>query len=249
MNKNLRIGLVALVVAGILGAGAFFVLGKGREKNNGPLPTPTPEKYLEVGVEDAPFVSITPSKDGHWLKVNLERIREAETIEFELAYETSEGVNQGAIGGPYPVPADGTYTKEILLGTESSGHYTYHQGVKGGTLTVRLGGGIGPRKFMADFILASGDDPLASADAVFSLSEAKYDGYLVIMPTFGLPAPTEIEITGEPYGVFSPASMEISLKDIQFGEGDLLSWNGKRWVEANEAFAILGMKMAFVHRL
>lgn len=248
MNKKIVVGLAGLLVVAGLGIGAYFVFGKGKGNEEGPLPTPTPEKYLEVGVEESPFISVTPTADGHWLNIGIERIQDAETIEYELAYETADGVNQGAIGGPYPVPSSGVYTKKILLGTESSGHYTYHEGVKDGSLTVRLGGGKGPRKFVADFALVGKEDELVSSDGQFAISEAKFGSYLVIMPTFGLPAETELAYIGEPYGVFSPTSTEVALKDIQFGDGELLSWNGKRWVEASEAYAILGMKMAFLQR-
>ncbi|MCJ7828042.1 hypothetical protein MUP65_02780 [Patescibacteria group bacterium] len=243
MKKGVLYGLVGLVLVGLIGGGVFVFIRKGRVDDDGDQPLPTPERYLEVEVKDAPFISLIPSADAHWLTVGIERIRDAETVEYELAYETADGVTQGAIGGPYPVPEDGKYEKRILLGTESSGHYRYHEGVVGGSLTVRLGGGIGARRFTADFILTN-EEPLSSSDGVFVIETAKFDGWVVVMPTFGLP--DEAEVSGQPYGVFSAGSVEIDLSDISFEKDSTLVWNGKRWIENVQA--VFGLEMAFVTR-
>ena len=146
MKKGLMIGIGLVLVIG-LGFIGWFILGKN---NSGEevLPTPTPVRYVEVSAEEAPFVSLIPSSDGHWLTLNIAGIRDAETVEYELAYDTAAGVGQGSISSPSPVGADGKYEKRIMLGTESSGKYTFHEGVSGGSVTVKLAGGLGPRRFV-----------------------------------------------------------------------------------------------------
>lgn len=227
MKKTLIVLGVFLLLAG-LGTGGYLVV-KG--KKQGPTPTPTPEVFVETTLEERPFVSLTPSSDGHWLTLAVSRIQDADSFEYELTYETDEGVTQGAVGGPFNLKGKTTYEKEILLGTESSGKFRYHEGVEQGTLMVRLEGGPGPRKFVTEFYLKKGPAQLASVDNQFGLA-AKFSSsqFYLLMPTVGLPAEFDQEVASGPYGVFGSGSQSISAATLEpQPEGNPYFFDGKQW--------------------
>lgn len=245
MKKPIIIIVGLLLVVG-LGVGAWRLIA-GRGEEPGVTAVPTPARFVETALEERPFISLIPSSDGHWLTIKVEKIQNATALEYELTYTTGDGLVQGAIGGPFST--DTSYEKKILLGTESSGHYRYHEGVERGSITIRLEGGPGPRKFTSDFRLQTGEDELVSADSKFSLAAnfGKSEQY-IIMSTVGLPGKIEGEVKAGPYGVFSSGSGKISQGEVTMADEDEVQyWSGDEWVAVSEkalvktgVFVVLG---------
>ena len=241
MKKGLLVGLGLILIIG-LGLGGWFIF-RGIDSNEEVLPTPTPIRYVEVSVEESPFISLIPSADGHWLTVMVDRIQDAESVEYELSYETADGVTQGAIGGPYSLAGVTNYEKKILLGTQSSGNYSYHEGVENGSLTVKLYGGVGARRFIADFVIAENEGDLVSANGEFSVTGADYSGRVVVMPTFGLPADREDSVEAGVYGIFGSGSVSLSLDDVSLTGVEVPdAWAGDGWGEEG---SVTGKSLVF----
>jgi hypothetical protein len=233
--KKTMIVLIIFVLILVLGAGIFFLF-LGREKEEELTSLPTPEVFLETTLEERPFISLTPSSDGHWLILRVDRIQAADSLEYELIYKTEDGINQGSLGTAQV--AGSSYEKEILLGTESSGHYRYHEGVKEGSLEVRLAGGKGPRKFTTDFYLAATGlikEPieLVSADGKFSFqADLATNQFYLVIPTIGLPGKIEKEVVVGPYGVFTSGLKSVKNGQVEIdGRAEIAFWDGEDWQE------------------
>lgn len=235
MKKNYIVILAIIGIILILGGGFLFWRSR---TTKAPLPTPEPEGVLiETSLEERPYITLTPSDDGHWLTIDVSRIKEAETLEYELLYNTITGATQGSIN-TVKLEGKSSYSKKILLGSESRGHYKYDEGVTQGSLTARLRGGKGTRKFVIDFHLQQGDEELTSIDGNFSLEGAfpKTTFYLT-MPTIGLPGDFEGEVILGPYGVFTSGSETVKngVVNLELSEDSeeakLYSWSGTAWKE------------------
>jgi len=233
MKKTLIIlGALALIIGG----GALIFLPGKREEPEEPV-LPTPQTFVETSLEERPFVSLTPSADGHWLTLAVSGIQNAEELEYEISYTTGEGVSQGALGGPFALSGD-SYEIKILMGTESSGRYAYHEGVEEGLLIIRLDGGPGPRKFTADWHLEQGVDELTSLDEQFVFSgDFSATQYYITMNTIGLPGKVEDEVAVGPYGVFTSGSAAVRSGEVKLGDGDVFQWDKDEWelLESNQA--------------
>jgi hypothetical protein len=243
MKKNLLI--VVIVVLALLAGGFWYLRGRGG--GGSATSTPTPEgKLIETPLEERPYVTLTPSQDGHWLTLNIERIVHGGSLEYELIYNTASGVPQGSTNA-VDLKGETSYTQKILLGTESRGHYRYDEGVTEGTLTLRFRNGEGVRKFVTEFHLQQGEDELTSIDKNFSLSGnlSASDFYLTI-PTVGLPGKIEGRLMSGPYGVFTSGKEaikngEVSLTLAEEAEKvELLSWTGTDWQEEDEGLNVKG---------
>ncbi|HUV42382.1 MAG TPA: hypothetical protein VMY36_00530 [Patescibacteria group bacterium] len=235
MKKNyLIIGGVIILILIIVGGFWFWRSRQAKE----PTPTKEPEGTLiETTLAERPFVILTPTDDGHWLTIDVSRIKDADSLEYELLYNTESGATQGSIN-TVSLKGETTYSKKILLGSESSGRYKYDEGVTQGTLTIRLRGGPGTRKLVTDFHLQQGDDELTSIDEKFSLTGTlSQNDFYVTMMTIGLPGEFEGEILVGPYSVFTSGTEtvkngEVSLKLPDEVTGAKLSaWTGTEWQE------------------
>ncbi|HUW21997.1 MAG TPA: hypothetical protein VMW41_05045 [Candidatus Bathyarchaeia archaeon] len=226
--KKIIIALVTLSLIIILAVLGYQKL-RGSPKQEEILPTQPPKTYVEVSLAERPFISLTPSVDGHWLSLDITRIQAADSLEYELTYDTADGLSQGAVGGPFKLEGD-SYEKRILLGTESSGHYRYHEGVSGGTITIRLDGTGGTRRFNSDFSLRQEMDKLVSIDGRFALmADFSKSQFYVIMPTVGLPAELAGEIVTGPYGVFTSGSAKINNGIMELEGESVYYWDSRSW--------------------
>src|SRR3990167_2732131 len=54
----------------------------------------------EIPAAERPMVSLIPTKDGHWLKLKIEKIKVAgaATLDYELLYSLPDGRQQGVPG-------------------------------------------------------------------------------------------------------------------------------------------------------
>lgn len=235
MKKNYIIILAVVGIILILGGGFLFWRSRSAKE---PLPTLEPEGVLvETALEERPYITLTPSSDGHWLTVDVSRIQDAESLEYELLYDTESGATQGSINS-VKLEGETDYSKKILLGSESSGHYKFDEGVTQGNLTVRLRGGKGTRKFVTDFHLQQGDEELTSIDGNFTLEGTfSQSTFYVTMMTIGLPGEFEGEVIAGPYETFSSGASTVKngTVSLKLPEGteqaELYSWSGTKWVD------------------
>lgn len=244
MKKNLLIIVGVLIVTILLG-GFFWSRRKEVKPEVGPIPTPE-GRLIETPLEERPYVTLTPSKDGHWLTLSIEGIKDGKTLEYELIYNTASGVMQGSTN-TVELEGESFYTKEILLGTESRGHYRYDEGVTQGTLTLRFRSDEGVRKFVSDFHLQQADAKLTSIDGNFSFSgKFSPNTFYLTMLTVGLPGEVEREVLGGPYGIFTTGGETIKDGVVTLAlteespTAKLFSWTGTDWQEENEGFEIDG---------
>lgn len=235
MKKYLPIIIIVVVVLLLIGGAFLFWQGRRATKTE---PGLEPEGVLiETTLEERPYITLTPSSDGHWLTIDVSRIKDADSLEYELLYNTESGATQGSINS-VKLKGETTYTKKILLGSESSGRFKYDEGVTQGTLTLRLRGGPGTRKFVTEFHLQQGDKELTSIDNNFTLTGTLTPTlFYVTMHTIGLPGEFEGEVIAGPYEAFSSGvnTVKNGIVSLKLPEGieeaKLYSWSGTSWVE------------------
>jgi len=238
MKKN-RLLIISVLIAIVLLGG--FLWWRRRAQPVGP--TPEPEgRLIETPFEERPYITLIPSQDGHWLTLNIERIRHGKTLEYELIYNTASGVTQGSTN-TVDLKGESSYNKRILLGTESRGHYRYDEGVTQGTLTLRLRSDEGVRKFVSEFHLQQGEDKLTSIDNNFSFAgNFSPTTFYLTMLTVGLPGEVEGEVVGGPYGTFTTGGETIKNGTItltlteESPTAKLFSWTATGWQEESEGF-------------
>lgn len=235
MKKYLPVVLIVIVILLLVISGFWFWRTRQASQTETGL---EPEGVLiETTLTERPFITLTPSSDGHWLTIDVTRIQNADSLEYELLYNTEGGGTQGSIN-TVKLEGQTTYSKKILLGSESSGRFKYDEGVTQGTLTLRLRGGPGTRKFVTDFHLQQRETELTSIDGNFSIKGTfPATNYYVTMGTIGLPGEYEGEVIAGPYGAFSSGTETIKNGQVslELPEGiekaTLYSWSGAEWLE------------------
>lgn len=221
MKKNLPLILIAggiLIV--IL---AVFVVAKSLK---GSISSPSPkeaETVLDLPQSERPSVSLIPISNptipnslGHLLNLKVEKINvpNASTMDYLMVYSTSNGGQQGVPGTVSLTGAD--VSKNLLLGSESSGHYRFDDGVSQGTITLtfRNGSGKSLGKVVSDFHLQSGTTDLSSVDGKFTytLEKIAKGVYFVTAQTFLQPDASNYVAWQNGYGVFASDGLPHSGK-------------------------------------
>jgi len=235
MKKYLPVILIVVAIL-LLIVGGFFLWRSRRSSQKGPDLEPE-GVLIETTLDERPYITLTPSSDGHWLTIDVSRIKDADSLEYELLYNTESGATQGSINS-VKLKGETTYTKKILLGSESSGRFKYDEGVTQGTLTLRLRGGPGTRKFVTEFHLQQGETELTSIDNNFTLTGTLTPTlFYVTMHTVGLPGEYEGEVIVGPYRAFSSGvdTVKNGLVSLKLPEGTeeakLFSWSETEWTE------------------
>ncbi len=132
MKKLLPI--ILFLVGLVVFAGVYFFVIKGKKVSE----EVEDEPVAEIPAEMRPFASLTPSSDGHWLKLLIRDIKiEAVSLDYELLYKTREGNTQG-VPGTIKLEGQTQIERDLLLGSESSGKFRYDEGVSEGSLTLRF---------------------------------------------------------------------------------------------------------------
>jgi hypothetical protein len=128
-------GIIALLTGGIL---AKTVIFKSHDKVT---PTPRPSPQVEqLSPDQAPSVSLNFSPDGHYVTVNITKIHAA-MLEYNLIYDAkvkNNLINTGVSGSSVLDNGKDSYTYKQLLGSESSGHFTYHEQIHNATMELTL---------------------------------------------------------------------------------------------------------------
>jgi len=238
MKKRLPIIIGIVVFVLLLVAGLIW--WRNKRAREGKLPSLAPEgRLIETTLEERPYVSLTPRTDGREFTLEISRIKNAETVEYELVYLT-RGLSRGVIGS-IDLKGETVISRKLLLGTCSRGACKYDEDVTEGTLTLRFRGPDGVRKFVSDFHLQQGGQELTSIDNNFKLEgEFSSDTFYLTMSTVGLPKEFEGEVIGGPYGVFTVGSKSIKNGKVALtlNEEDssvkLYAWTGRAWEEVEE---------------
>ena len=238
MNKNLVISLVVAVGILILIVGGFFLIKGKTTKAPGPTPTLAPEKTAsEVPLTERPYVSLTPRADGRELTLNINNIKGATSLEYELSY-LSNDLSRGVIGS-VDLKGEDKLTRQLLLGSCSKNTCKYDENVTKGNLVLRFRGPDGVKKFTSDFHLQKGGTELSSLDGFFkALAKLPTGTYFVTMSTIGLPSPVEGSVLGQPYGIFSSGSQTLKpitaaalTPDGKTTGFQVYFWDGKSWLQ------------------
>ncbi len=231
MRKYLELVLLLLGIISIVVV-LFFV----NKKNTPEVQNQEEESaLLDVPLKDRPFVSLTPTSDGHYLKLRIENMSKlGSSLDYELLYETKEKVTQG-VPGTVDIKDKSFFETDLLLGSESSGKFRYDEGVEVGKLTLKFRNAEGKllSKFETEFHMQKGVDTLTSIDGVLKikLSKSSPKGtYFVTMQTVGLPSFNPANIVSGPYGIFASGRFQVENEVLESG-AEIYRWDeeSKSW--------------------
>lgn len=229
MKKYLPIILLVLGIF-ILAGVYFFIIRPSKNSKDEDEKT---DALIDVSLIDRPVASLTPTSDGHYLNMRIEKLTiPAKTMDYELLYNLPDGRTQGAPGSIL-LAGEKVIERKLLLGSESSGKFRYDEGVKDGTLSLRFRNDKGKlvARFTTNFALLSSTKSLKNPDESFLVTLDKaYKGYFVVMETFGIPDETGFEIASGPYGVYYSESTPISGK-VDSPSGVVYFHDGSVWKE------------------
>lgn len=229
MNRLLPIlGVVVVILALVFGS--LWFVNKDKKAETALEEEEEDEVVQELTLEDKPYLTMTPGTSCEYT-LTLSNIKKDPTkIEYELIYKNAEGVTQGASGSL--TPSSGTTTKQVLFGTESSGHRRCDKGVEGGDVTIRYRNDEGKlmAKLVGKFAVVEGGTALALGDKFsLELSKSSKDKFVVV-DTFGLPEETEGNVVTGPVGVFTSGKSTALAGTLSMaGEGNLQVFDGSKW--------------------
>ena len=218
----LGIGIIVLIVV-------FIVIKKN--KNN--VPVEKEDTTVTLSLNERPVASLTPSADGHWLKLLVSKIpSSAKSMDYEILYQLPDGRSQG-IPGTIPLTGQNSIERDrLLMGSESSGKFRYDEGVKEGTLTIRFRNNAGKliTKLSTKFALLSKTKELKSIDEKFDYKLASINSkdFFVVMETFGVPKEAPAELTSGPFGVFTSSKTAIS-GTVTLEGTNIYLYSGSAW--------------------
>ena len=223
--------LILLLVGVVVVVVVFFVV-KG--KKDAVEPEDEETALLNVVLADRPVVSLTPSEDGHYLNLKVEKIViNAESVDYELLYKNTEGTTLG-VPGMQNLDGIDSFEAELLLGSESSGKFRYDEGVEEGSMTLRFRNSEGKllAKFESEFRLFSETSELSSSDGKFKmvLSNDTKDFY-VVMHSVGVPDDfpnSHDDILVGPYGVFA-SDLVDNVESFEVTEGSTFGFFNDKW--------------------
>ncbi|OGM09044.1 hypothetical protein A2159_01510 [Candidatus Woesebacteria bacterium RBG_13_34_9] len=211
--KNQKTGMkkfLPLIIL-ILGIGVlitvFFV---NKSKNTSENSFTQEEKALiDVPLEKRPVVSLTPTSDGHYLKLKIEKLNlfNAVSLDYKLEYKVPGNPDQG-VPGMVKLTGKDIFEADLLLGSESSGKYRYDEGVEQGSITLSYRNADGKllARFKSDFHLQSDVGELTSLDGKFNytLDKTQKGVFYITMPTIGNPDSSfTAVISKDGYAVFA----------------------------------------------
>lgn len=202
------------------------------------------EALMQLPLEKLPVVSLTPSADGHYLKLRIDKmgVEGAETLDFELLYEVpGDRPPQGIPGTNIKIQGKESFETDLLLGSESSGHLRYDEGVERGSITLKFRDAEGKLliKLTSEFHLQSAVNELTSIDGRFRYRFEKIPkkDFFVVMKTLGIPGelPEGVKVKAGPYGVFSSLDKGLT-GEIQFEDsGKVFRYDGEALTEIQDS--------------
>ncbi len=145
------------IIAGILVISGVLLLALGiskirRGSSQVANPTPTPPVIEQLSVQDQPQVSLTFSKDNHFVSIDITNIKAA-SLEYNLIYDAMvKGVSQNTgVSASPKLEGQTSYSYKQLLGSESSGKFTYHENITNATFELTLRNDAGYSIYKAEY--------------------------------------------------------------------------------------------------
>lgn len=118
----------------------MYSMRRNNPTGNGASVTPTPGAAAEqLPVEQQPKIQMTFSADAHFATVELSNLHAAK-MEYNLIYDAKVKTSrlQTGVNDSQDITGKTSYTKKQLLGSESSGKFTYHEDIKDAVLELTL---------------------------------------------------------------------------------------------------------------
>lgn len=142
-NKLVLIGIIVIVVLGVLGGGAFYLL-KG-DSSEAPLYQDSTDINVKPITADEIGLILTPTSNGKQIKLEITKLTGIDSIEYDVSYDaevTDEGqtaiVSRGVSGSPLKVGSDSKMSRVLDLGTCSRNVCKYDKVVGEVTFTIRV---------------------------------------------------------------------------------------------------------------
>jgi hypothetical protein len=134
--------IILIVVLGIATLLVIALVIRQVVKSNftpAPTPTPTPEAQVVLTPDQLPVISLSFSSDSHYVTVTASNLH-ADQIEYNIIYDAVvKGSSiQTGVNASTKLAGKTSYAQNQLLGSESSGHYTYHTNIKNAVLELVL---------------------------------------------------------------------------------------------------------------
>lgn len=208
-------------------------------------PTPILSKPIEETIKERPFVSLTPTGDGHRVMLKIENVPAGvDSAEYEIVYLADVEGNKMERGVRGTIKlSDLGKSKEILFGSAScttgTCKYKYDENVTEGTLLVTLIKKDGKSKYDSVFRIQrgkEGKEGLTTGDGIFKFLSASLPAntlYLTVS-SIGIPSalPSELAVKSLPYGIFSAPAIKgtVSFKSTE-NEARIYLWSGQKWQE------------------
>ena len=149
MNKWLPI--IGAVVALGISAGVILYF-KGKPKSSLPIPTPTPEAAVQLATDKQPQVELKFASDGHYATVSLSNLN-ADQLEYNLIYDATVKSSklQTGVNSTANISGKSTFSQKQLLGSESSGKFTYHEKITNAVMELTLRDSAGRSIFTSTY--------------------------------------------------------------------------------------------------
>lgn len=149
-SNLVKFAVIFLLIAGLIGGG-ILLLGKGRTSSIKESATPTP--FLPPA-DPRIKVDLQPKDKGKTVLLTISNYPEdVYLIEYELTYR-SDKKQEGVFGTIKLQLGETSISREITLGTCSSGRCVYHNLADGkGLLTIKFNAKSGASRFQKEFQL------------------------------------------------------------------------------------------------
>jgi hypothetical protein len=136
-KKVIIVVLLGLALVLVFALVARQVILGGSSK--APTPTPTPEAVVQLTPDQLPKITLTFSSDAHYVTVDASNLH-ADQLEYNLIYDAivKGSPIQTGVNAATKLVGKTTYSQKQLLGSESSGKFTYHTGIKNAVMELVL---------------------------------------------------------------------------------------------------------------
>lgn len=151
-NKKMMavVGIVIIIVLIVVGR---VLLGGSRVTTEAPTEV-LPTEELIPTIDPSVAVDLASKTEGREVTLSVNGIPQGtDSIEYSLSYETIKQGIQGVIGTVSLEGGEKSYSKDITLGTCSSGTCTYHDVSGAITLSLKFTGSYGERLFEKEYNL------------------------------------------------------------------------------------------------
>lgn len=143
--------IIGAVIVLAISAGIILSF-RGKSGSLAPMPTPSPATVTPLTVEQYPQVSLTFAADAHYVTVNLSNLH-ADQLEYNLIYDAmvKKSKLQTGVNSTADIKGKSTFSQRQLLGSESSGKFTYHEKIENAVMELTLRDAQGRSVFTATY--------------------------------------------------------------------------------------------------